>query len=937
MKTSLICRSLRRFSVPVVLTAGVAFFAGGSLSGQGVKVAEPGRTADVTDSYTPLETFVVTGSAIPVPAGQAFQPVTTVSQVNFEDAGSGTLGEGLRTMVPGFFGETATELRANGGTGVAKANLRGLGGTLTLLDGHRTVFDELNLIPIIAVQRMEIAKDGASARYGADALTGVFNTVLVPSYRGGKVSTYYGNTTGDDMGTVRVGVIAGAGNAKTEIVVAAEYYHRNAVMARDRPGSADADARAQGGLNWRDFVTSGLTYAYQASDGWQYRVLAPGRTGGYAASDFRVQTPAEYYNPRADTALIPEQENQSLYVRLNQEILPDGKLEAFARLLFSKNEYSSGVSPLAINVTNSVTYPTASPHLPPLTTGLTVYYPPGYYYYLRPAVLGPRGRIFERDVYDFQAGLKGKLAGGWSWDATYLYGWWYRDDTQTNSFDHAKLMSAVSSGAYNPFALDSVAGVNPNNGRAFNNPAALRAAAVEGQVDYDFGMRGGSVRASGPLFWLEAGKVELGVGADYTKSEQSTAPDGYIAGRFGSMLGFNSTGSSASGYEARGAFAEVVVPLVGEKQRVPGVQNLRISASVRRSEKDVHGFVRDQWRERKFSETSPKIGILYKPARDLLLRATYSEGFRTPGLGHLFAAPASSQLALTDPLGFTGAGVFVVNSRGNPDLKPERSKVWNTGLVFAPKAAKGLRVEIDYYRSVVTDLIADGAQYALYANALSQGAGFRRGAAGTINSNAAFANAISRNPTTGAINSVSFMPVNASSREASGIDAQIVAEWPTTSAKVVSVLSWNTTLDWDLKVAGGQPAQNWLGKYVDVSTNSISPGSIPRHRGRFTQGIEKGAWSLIGAVNRVSHLEDDTTRTLRNHHRYVGQWTTFDAQIAHRWKSTGLEVRLGVNNIADEAAPFAAGAVNSVSNASYDVTLHNDIGRFVYVQVTKRF
>jgi outer membrane receptor protein involved in Fe transport len=366
------------------------------------------------------------------------------------------------------------------------------------------------------------------------------------------------------------------------------------------------------------------------------------------------------------------------------------------------------------------------------------------------------------------------------------------------------------------------------------------------------------------------------------------------------------------------------------------VRDLRFSASVRRSEKDVNGTAGGQQRSREFSETTPKVGVLYRPVRDVMFRSTYAEGFRTPSLGSLFASANSSQLALSDPLGFTTAGSVIVNSRGNPDLKPEESKTWNVGVVYTPQAAKGLRFEMDYYRGVVSNLIADGAQYALNANALTQGPDFRRGVASSINPNAAFASAITRN-STGAVTAVSFYPVNASSREASGLDGQIVAEWPMTWAKVVSVLAWNTTFNWDLKTVDGQPSQNWLGKYVDVSTNSISPGSIPRHRGRFSQGVEKGAWSVVGAVNRVSHLEDDTTRTQGNRPRYISQWTTFDAQIGYRWKAAGIEVRAGVNNVADETAPFAAGAVNAVSNASYDVTLHNDIGRFAYVQVTKTF
>ena len=126
-------RSVRGFglALPVALVTG-----GVLLPAQTMTPVEQAREELVPVSVDSVlvEPMIVTGSAVPVIPTEAFQPITTVSQASLEDSGSGTLAEGLRTWVPGFFGEAGTELRANGGTGVAKANLRGLGGTLTLLE-----------------------------------------------------------------------------------------------------------------------------------------------------------------------------------------------------------------------------------------------------------------------------------------------------------------------------------------------------------------------------------------------------------------------------------------------------------------------------------------------------------------------------------------------------------------------------------------------------------------------------------------------------------------------------------------------------------------------------------------------------------------------------------------------------------------------------------
>jgi iron complex outermembrane receptor protein len=943
MTTHLVSRSTRGFACSA-LAMSAAFFAAGGLMAQEPVLPLEGRGDD--DDVVTLEKFVVAGSAVPVAAGRTFQPVTLLEGEEFLALGAANIAEGIRS-VPAVFGNMNTEARANGGTGAAGVNLRGLGGTLTLLDGHRTAgFDEINLIPMIAFKRLEIVKDGAGARYGADALTGVFNIGMVPRFTGAEAQVFYGNTTDEDAGVVRAGVIAGGQRGKTDVVVAAEYYGRNALMARDREVSADADMRSQGGQNRRDNLVSSLIYGARPGDtAWGYLALAPGRSIGTVASDYVpfdtvANTSNQFLNTRHNTASIPEQENKSFYARINQQILPDGRLDAYARLLFAQNKYESFVLNTGIGLTGAVL--ATSPHAP---TGLAIYpAPASTLAYVHPDAAGPRGRQYERDVYDFQFGLKGKLGEKWSWDATYVYGWWYRDDFQSNSINVPALRAAIASGAYNPFAMDYAAGVNPNNARAYDNPAALRAASASGRIDHDFGIRGGDARFNGELARLPGGALEIAGGGDYYIAEQSAVPDAVITTGSAVYSGFNSTQFSASGYTSKGAFAELVVPVFGGAMTLPLARSLSFSLNVRRSEKEIHGTVRNATnaitvRERTFKETTPKFGMLYQPVRDLRVRATYAEGFRTPGLSFLFAAPSTFTTALGDPLGFPIANVTPVTGRGNPDLEPERSKTWNTGVVFTPQAVPGLQLEIDYYTSRIEGLIADGAQLILNVNAAAQGPGFVPGNAATINPNATFADRITRNAG-GSVIGVSSTPMNVASREATGLDYAITYTWPRLAgARWVSRLGANTTLSWDLVSEEGSPARSWLGRFVDVGVNSISPGSIPRHRGFLSQSWEKGAWAAFARVNHVSHLEDDTTRTYLRTFRYISSWTTLDGNVEYRFKADAaawlskVKIRVGVTNLLDEEAPFAAGAFND----GHDMTTHSNRGRFVYAQVTKAF
>lgn len=898
-----------------------------------------------------LEKFVVTGSAIPVARGQEFQPLTVVTEQDIMLTGASMLPQVLREQ-PAFFGDAATEQRSNGGTGAAGVNFRGMGGVLVLLDGQRTAaFDEINLIPLIAVDSVEIVKDSAGARYGADALTGVVNVKLISRFRGQRLETAYGNTTDTDAGVLRLGLLTGAGNSRTEIVVGAEYYHRNALMAADRAVSASSDGRSRGGQNLGSQLVSGRTVAQRTPGGpFETLALAPGvsiAAGGssYVPFDTNPNTSNQLQNTREFTPTIPEQENRSVYARLNQRLLDDGRLDAHVRVLHSHNEYDSAVVSTVASLGAGNVLAAQSPHYRIstgglATTGFTLSPASTSTTYLRFDSLR-RGRRYERDGYDAHAGLSGRLWDGWSWNVTYVYGWWYRDDIQSGAISGAALTSAISSGAYNPFADDSARGVNPVNGRSFDNPAALNASSVTGRIDRDFGRRGVDTRVSGPVFQLPGGPLEVAIGYDHFVTETSNVPDRIITGNF---LGFNSTSFSTAEQKTHGIFAETIVPLVSLRQQIPLVRTLSVMASARRSENEIAGTSPGNGSlilSRKFIETTPKFGVRYEPIADLALRATYGRGFRTPGLSTLFAGPSTFSSQLRDPLGFVAAITPSVTTQGNPSLAPEESKSWSTGVVYTPRLVRGLSLEAAYYDSQIENLVGEGAQYILNVNAQTQGPGFVPGNVATLNPNAAFADRITRNSSTGQVTAIRSTAFNIASRETTGLEYGITYVWPQLGGhRLTSRLEANTVLSWDLTPLKGQPSQNWLGRYVNISTNLISPGSIPRHRGRFVQLWQKGDWAANIVVKHVSHLEDDPLWTLQNRPRTIASWTTFDAQLSYTFRElfrpsskNKLRLDLGLNNATDEDAPYAAAAIND----GYDVTLHSNRGRFVYAQVTKEF
>ena len=330
----------------------------------------------------------------------------------------------------------------------------------------------------------------------------------------------------------------------------------------------------------------------------------------------------------------------------------------------------------------------------------------------------------------------------------------------------------------------------------------------------------------------------------------------------------------------------------------------------------------------------------WNPHEDLLIRATWGTGFRLPSLTQLFQARATSNPSLRDPLGFAIANQTQITTGGNPNLSPEKAKTYSAGFVYSPKALSGLSLTADYYYGTIEGLVGEGSQYILDINAAGQGSGFVRGNPASINPNAPFASLITRSAT-GSVVTITSGRYNISARETTGVDWAVTYVWPRNEwGRFTSKIEGNTALTWDLTPLPGQPKLNFLGTYIDVSNNAISPGSIPKTKGFLSQMWDKGNWTVVATANYISPLEDDPRFTLGNRARTIESWTTFDVNVEYRYNGgTGWRrrlnnttIRVGGSNILDRNAPFAAGAFND----SYDVTTHSDRGRFLYVQLTKK-
>ena len=226
--------------------------------------AEPGAPPPSTAE---VERVVVTGSNIPTAEETGPNPVDTYRPQDIEKLGIRNATD-LQEFIPQAAGGTINLNIGNGGDGTVQFNLRGLlpKETLVLIDGKRVAFGSLgaagfssgpdiNLIPFSMVDHVDILKDGASAVYGSDAISGVVNFFLIHKFRGLEIGATYGNTNlgaSNEMGEWESWIKAGTGDDKTDIVVIADFWERlNGVFSRDRDISSNGFFIPFGGLDAR--------------------------------------------------------------------------------------------------------------------------------------------------------------------------------------------------------------------------------------------------------------------------------------------------------------------------------------------------------------------------------------------------------------------------------------------------------------------------------------------------------------------------------------------------------------------------------------------------------------------------------------------------------------------------------------------------------------
>lgn len=868
-----------------------------------------------------MEKFVVTGSNIPTATDEPSLPISIVNRERIETLGIQTTSD-LLQMLPQVVGSGnyRGEQVSNPGGGEATVALRGLpaSATLVLVNGRRVALTSgpslsnnavnINTIPLAAVERVEVLREGAGPVYGSDAIAGVVNIILRRNYRGSEMTLEYGNTTQKDNSTVIGSFIAGAGTDKTDVVVTGSFYENKGVYSRDRDLMKTADYRSLAAVGGRDTRSSGAPrgriFVNEVIDPVGAGIAfngAVGGTGTVRANYSNWNSNTNPYNFREITAEILPQKRYGISLNATHKISSD--ISLFAEANYTRVRSLTDAAPTPF-FSDSEPFEDLSGQIIQMTIPIGNIHNPfgagssdGRYavdaVYKRFLELGPRRSVTTVNNSRLLGGFRGTIQG-WNWEVAALYSKDATNDINSGLVNKRELYSQLQN------TNRAVASVNVFGDPDFNTKDAAQKAALErlrltAVNDSSYTTQQIDAKINGKVFDLPAGPVGIAAGAENRKEQFTFNPDSAITS-------FNTIGSTNQ-VATRGSrdvvslYTEIGVPIAN---RLPGIHSLDLTLAGRYEDYNDFG-----------TTFKPGASLRWKPIDEsFAVRGSYSEGFRAASLQELYLGGQESFEDLENPNAPNQIQARSLYS-GNPRLEPEESKSWNVGLVYTPKFVRNLTLRLDYYTVLKKNNIGVLESQFVFDRFLAGDPTFQRQV--DINPVSKFATLI-RVPYANLGKEVSrgydygfsyVIPSTNLGRFTVSLDGAYLATYLYTPDKTAAYLEG-------------------AGDYSNAIGNAL-----PRHRGSLsTQWHHKNfdaglSWNYIYGLREP--LSGGRTHKIDN-------WNTFDVQLGYGLPND-MKVAIGVLNAADEKVPFIAGAgSNAYSNETHDM-----MGRNYYVRVTKKF
>ncbi len=834
--------------------------------------------------------ITITGSHIKRTDQEGPSPVTSLSAEDIALTGVTDI-IGLFTKLPisgqGTFSTqgNSSDDTANGGSSVS---LRGLGAdsTLILINGRRvsvspfakgidTAFVDINNIPLAAIERVDILKDGASATYGSDAIAGVINIILKSNFNGMELSGKIGSTADGGGDESNFSLLWGSSDVNSSHTFILDYFKRDEISYADRDYARSANQAAlhpndPDAVDFRS--SSGIPGTIALASDPGNRIIDTFGNDVCSPEDTDLANNLCRYDYAPHMSMVPSTERFSVNYMGTHKISED---------------VSSFIEFTGQNA-NTIIKGAGSPSFNELfMAGDNANHPfaddPGHEFFQqdltmrrRMVDIGNRKKVAETNYIRAIWGFEGTVAE-WDWEVAASYIRSFSTERGVDGFPNSRrVQEAIDSGLWNPFEPSS----NTQEALDFIETTTTRIGeSTSRSID-------GSI--SGAITEMEHGPLLLAVGAEFREETISDNPDDQFLR--GDVFGTEATEANGS-RDNTSLFVELAIPVI---------EDFEVQLAVRYEDYSDFG-----------TTTNPKIAFRWKPLDNLALRGSYGTAFRAPSLHQIGLGPTNESPELVDNLRCEAVdlscdpqeytAVFV----GNPDLTPEESSSFNLGAIY--EFSDDFSLSVDFYNYDIEDNIDSDTQFVV--NVFGNDPDIVTRLAPTIPNDL------------GAIVQINDLFRNIGDIETSGLDVDI-----------------RYKLETDIGSLGFSYVLNYVLDYEELRPDGFGGQRIHESEGDFEQPEMRWTlattWSKDDlsanlAVNFIDEFKGNASVNFGD--KTVDSMTTVDFSLNYN----GIEntiIAFGATNLFNEEPPFTHD-----NFTGFVSTIHSGQGRFSYVRATYQF
>ncbi|MAD73225.1 MAG: TonB-dependent receptor [Rheinheimera sp.] len=623
-----------------------------AVSSTGFSAASFGQQGTAQTVAPLVERIEVTGSRIKRNDLEGAAPIDVISRDEIAKSGFSNLQQLLeRTPVAGT-GTFSTrgnnqDSTANGGAAIS---LRGFGSdaTLVLINGRRVAvsafaeniansFVDINSIPVAAIERVEILKDGASAVYGSDAVAGVVNIILRKDFDGAELSVSHGGTTGPSYDETSASLVWGTESDDANATLILDYFKNTVITGAEMGRFGTANQAPYGGNDFR------------SSRGFPGNFIVNGETRidpDCPTERAFGQTCVFDYGPFG--MVVPAAERVGAIFQGSQRLSSD--LEGYVELAVQHNRSQAAGAATPLDGDAGLTVPASHPDNP-FDEDIAINR-------FRTVDAGPRTWDIESDSLRLVVGLRGQL-NNWDWDIAAQKG--RSESMQTGSKQQGWvrtdfLQEQINLGNYNPF------------GGTINSPEVIDAITTSLVRRGESHITAYDASISGEAFALGDQMVSMAAGLEYREEDAFDQPDDQF--QRGLIFGTESVSAQAQ-RDQYAAYIELLVPVSDE---------LEFTVAGRYDHYSDFG-----------STTNPQLSMKWRPLDNFTLRASFGQGFRAPSLAQIGLGPSQESVFFTDTFRCPtidpsnpacAATDYTIVFVGAEGLQPEESETFNLGFVW---------------------------------------------------------------------------------------------------------------------------------------------------------------------------------------------------------------------------------------------------------------